>query len=66
MKNMYRHYKVNRMTQNAHKIVGSLFDFFIKNPGCLPDERQKLAEKITDKKIKEIVPSADEIEGIKI
>lgn len=50
MKNMYRHYKVNRMTQSAHKIVGGLFDFFIKNPNCLPDERQKLAEKITDKK----------------
>jgi len=50
MKNMYRHYKVNRMTVSAHRIVGGLFDFFIQNPSCLPDERQKLAEKITDKK----------------
>ncbi|MFT6077357.1 MAG: dGTPase [Myxococcota bacterium] len=39
-KNMYRHYKVNRMTASAHKIVGGLFDFFIQNHNCLPAHHQ--------------------------
>ncbi len=38
--NMYRHYKVNRMTASAHKVVGGLFDFFIENPSCLPEHHQ--------------------------
>ncbi len=38
--NMYRHHKVNRMTASAHRIVGSLFDFFIQNPTCLPEHHQ--------------------------
>lgn len=49
MKNMYRHYKVNRMTANAHKTVNALFDFFVENPTCLPDERKFAAEKATSK-----------------
>jgi dGTPase len=36
---MYRHYSVNRMTANAQKIISNLFDFYISNPNCLPDER---------------------------
>lgn len=36
-KNMYRHYIVNRMTANATKMVGGLFDFFMQNPNCLPN-----------------------------
>ena len=40
MHNMYRHYKVNRMSASAHKIVGGLFDFFINNPNCLPKHNQ--------------------------
>ena len=47
-RNMYSHYKVNRMTANATRIVGSLFDFFIKNPNCLPDKNQ--GELIEDEK----------------
>ncbi len=35
--NMYHHYTVNRMSANAKKIVGGLFDYFMKNPDCLPD-----------------------------
>jgi dGTPase len=38
--NMYRHHKVNRMTASAHRIVGGLFDFFIKNHNCLPEHHQ--------------------------
>jgi dGTPase len=37
MENMYRHYKVNRMSSSAKKIVGGLFDFFFENPDCLPE-----------------------------
>lgn len=35
-KNMYKHYKVNRMSASAKKMVGGLFDFFAENPNCLP------------------------------
>jgi dGTPase len=38
MNNMYRHETVNRMTENAKKIVGGLFDFYMKNPNKLPSE----------------------------
>ncbi len=36
-KYMYRHYKVNRMTSKAHRVVKELFDFFLAEPGCLPN-----------------------------
>ncbi|MFT6259399.1 MAG: dGTPase [Rickettsiales bacterium] len=39
-KNMYRHYKVNRMSASAEKIVSGLFDFFIQNHNCLPAHHQ--------------------------
>lgn len=48
-KNMYRHYKVNRMSANAKKIVSGLFDFFMENPNCLPDNWQIKCEKISNK-----------------
>lgn len=43
--NMYRHYKLNRMTVKARRVVGDLFDLFINDPGCLPDEWSNLAGK---------------------
>jgi dGTPase len=48
MSNMYRHSTVNRMTANAQKIVGGLFDFYLKSPNCLPDKHAELAAKISD------------------
>lgn len=36
LENMYRHYRVNRMTQKAIAVVQDLFNFFIKSPECLP------------------------------
>jgi dGTPase len=33
---MYRHYKVNRMTSHAHRTVHDLFEFFMREPECLP------------------------------
>ncbi len=50
MQNMYRHSTVNRMTASAQKIVGGLFDFYIKSPSCLPDERAEVAVKISNQK----------------
>ncbi len=35
-KHMYRHYKVNRMTSKARRVVGELFEFFLAEPNCLP------------------------------
>ncbi len=35
-KHMYRHYKVNRMTSKARRVVVDLFEFFLAEPNCLP------------------------------
>lgn len=40
--NMYRHYKVNRMTTKARRIVSKLFKLLHKEPECLPTEWHKL------------------------
>jgi dGTPase len=48
MSNMYRHSTVNRMTANAQKIVGGLFDFYMKSPSCLPDKHAEQAAKISN------------------
>ena len=37
-KNMYKHYKLNRMTSKAKRVVTKLFDLLIKEPECLPQE----------------------------
>jgi dGTPase len=38
---MYRHYRVNRMTSKARRVVRDLFDLFMAEPGCLPAEWQQ-------------------------
>ncbi len=48
MDNMYRHPTVNRMTEDAKKIISSLFDFYMKNPNNLPFE---IGSKFLDEKI---------------
>jgi dGTPase len=35
---MYRHYKVNRMTSKARRVVSDLFRIFLDEPNCLPAE----------------------------
>jgi dGTPase len=47
---MYCHYTVNRMTAKAAKIVSSLFDFYMQNPNCLPDERGLTYQEISNQK----------------
>lgn len=43
-KNLYHHYKVNRMSAKAARIVRELFTGFYENVGLLPDEFQAYAE----------------------
>ena len=38
--NMYRHYKLNRMTSKARRVVNDLFELFLREPGTLPTEWQ--------------------------
>lgn len=38
MQHMYRHYKVNRMTSKARRIVTALFELYMEEPDILPDE----------------------------
>jgi dGTPase len=40
---MYRHYKLNRMSSKAKRVVRELFQLLIAEPGCLPTEWQRLA-----------------------
>jgi dGTPase len=35
-KNMYRHFKVNRMLSKAKRVVADLFALFLNEPGVLP------------------------------
>jgi dGTPase len=37
---MWRHYKVNRMTSKAKRVVTDLFDLFMSEPNTLPSEWQ--------------------------
>ena len=37
---LYRHYKVNRMTAKAKRVVGELFAAFTADPACLPPRWQ--------------------------
>ena len=43
-KRMYRHYKVNRMTAKAKRVVRDLFTQFFDDPDCLPDEWRARAD----------------------
>jgi dGTPase len=41
---MYRHYRVNRMSLKARRVVRELFQAFIAEPECLPSEWRAAAE----------------------
>lgn len=43
-KNLYHHYKVNRMSAKAERIVTDLFNVFFENPGLLPTEFQQFSK----------------------
>ena len=42
--NMYRHYKLNRMTSKARRVVRDLFGLLIDEPECLPTEWRDKAQ----------------------
>jgi dGTPase len=41
---MYRHYRVNRMTSKARRVVRDLFELFLAEPACLPTEWREQTE----------------------
>ena len=43
-KNMWRHYKVNRMTSKAKRVVADLFALFMSEPNTLPSDWQVYEE----------------------
>ena len=47
--NMYMHWKVNRMTSKARRIVSDLFDVYNKEPNCLPADWLNLLKNPKDK-----------------
>ena len=40
MARMYRHWRVNRMSYRAGRVLDGLFHVFLSHPGCLPEEWQ--------------------------
>ena len=43
LKHLYRHYKVNRMSAKAGRIIEELFTAFMQSPSLMPHERQLAA-----------------------
>ena len=39
---MYRHYRVNRMSSKARRVVHDLFALYLNEPQCLPREWREL------------------------
>jgi dGTPase len=60
--NMYRHYKLNRMTSKARRVVRDLFDLFLAEPECLPTDWRRRAGPAGSRATAELV--ADYIAGM--
>ena len=60
--NMYRHYKLNRMTSKARRVVKELFQLLVSEPECLPTEWRVLTGKPNTAPTAQIV--ADYIAGM--
>ena len=60
--NMYRHYKLNRMTSKAKRVVTELFKLLVKEPECLPDELQAKCKNTSSADTARVV--ADHIAGM--
>jgi len=46
--NLYRHYRVHRMSAKAHNIVTSLFDAFFNDPRLLNEEQQRHVSRLQE------------------
>ena len=53
--NLYRHYRVARMSTKARKIVTDLFKAFLAEPGLLPPEFQSRAKIDTPRAIADYI-----------
>ena len=42
---VYKHYKVQRMTAKARRVLAELFNAFFEDPGLMPDEHKAVAER---------------------
>ncbi len=62
MQNMYRHYKVNRMSSKAKRVITDLFELFQSEPECLPTEWQ--SPEVLEDKQKRARHVADFIAGM--
>ena len=60
--NMYRHYKLNRMTSKGRRVIKDLFGLLVAEPECLPTEWRLLAGKPDDQQTAQVV--ADYIGGM--
>jgi len=60
--NMYRHYKLNRMTSKARRVVKDLFQLLVSEPECLPTEWRALTGKPNTAPTAQIV--ADYVAGM--
>ncbi|MBK8174929.1 MAG: deoxyguanosinetriphosphate triphosphohydrolase [Rhodospirillales bacterium] len=61
-RHMYRHYKLNRMTSKARRLVRALFELFLVEPECLPTEWRRRAEGMAKPEAARVV--ADYIAGM--
>ncbi len=59
---MYRHYKVNRMSSKARRVVRELFHFFLAEPECLPTQWREQVDDAASQRTAECV--ADYIAGM--
>jgi dGTPase len=59
---MYRHYRVNRMSSKARRVVHDLFGLYLAEPECLPGEWRGLAEGPDDPRTARV--AADYIAGM--
>ena len=53
--NLYRHYRVSRMSSKARRIITDLFQAFLAEPGLLPPEFQARAETNTPRAIADYI-----------
>jgi dGTPase len=53
--NLYRHYRVSRMSSKARRIITDLFQAFLAEPGLLPPEFQGRAEADTPRAIADYI-----------
>ncbi len=60
--NMYRHYRVNRMTSKGRRVVKELFWLLVEEPQCLPTEWRALARGPADLVTAQVV--ADYVAGM--